>query len=195
MKLRVYDDKVCLSGYVNVAERISKRLREHGKEFYEKVKEGAFGDAIRRNNNIKLLLNHDNTRELASGNELDIYEDSIGLYVNATVTDEDVIKKARSNELVGWSFGFSPLKESINESYGDIPLRSIESLNLYEVSILDNNHIPAYNSMSLEVRGFGSEPLEIINEKDINIEIEERATFDNSIFINKINDFLNERKK
>lgn len=204
MKVRVYDNKAVISGYVNVAERISKRLKENGVEFYEKIKEGAFGDAVRRNNNIKILFNHDYKRELGNTMEnLTIYEDSIGLYAEAEITDEEVVMKARDNKLSGWSFGFIPLKEEVNENYGNIPLRTVESLNLYEVSILDNEHIPAYNSMSLNVRDVTNEPLEIRNYEKINIEVEEdkpneeelQRNFDNSIFIAKIDDFLNERKK
>ena len=168
MKIRVLDNKAIISGYVNVAERISKRLKENGTEFYEKVKEGAFGDAVRRNNNIKILLNHDYQRELGN------------------------------NELSGWSFGFVPLKEHINETYSDIPLRTVESLNLYEVSILDNNHIPAYNSMSLNVRDVAHEPIEIRSYENLNITIDEpkkelQREVDNSIFIDKIEEFLKER--
>ena len=204
MKIRVLDNKAIISGYVNVAERISKRLKENGTEFYEKVKEGAFGDAVRRNNNIKILFNHDYKRELGNTMEnLTIYEDSIGLYAEAEITDEEVVMKARDNKLSGWSFGFIPLKEEVNENYGNIPLRTVESLNLYEVSILDNEHIPAYNSMSLNVRDVTNEPLEIRNYEKINIEVEEdkpneeelQRNFDNSIFIAKIDDFLNERKR
>ena len=204
MKVRVYDNKAVISGYVNVAERISKRLKENGVEFYEKIKEGAFGDAVRRNNNIKILFNHDYNRELVNTIEnLTIYEDIIVLYAEAEITDEEVVMKARDNKLSGWSFGFIPLKEEINENYGNIPLRTVESLNLYEVSILDNEHIPAYNSMSLNVRDVTNEPLEIRSYEKINIEVEEdkpkeeelQRNFDNSIFIAKIDDFLNERKK
>lgn len=204
MKVRVYDNKAVISGYVNVAERISKRLKENGVEFYEKIKEGAFGDAVRRNNNIKILFNHDYKRELGNTMEnLTIYEDSIGLYAEAEITDEEVVMKARDNKLSGWSFGFIPLKEEVNENYGNIPLRTVESLNLYEVSILDNEHIPAYNSMSLNVRDVTNEPLEIRSYEKINIEVEEdkpneeelQRNFDNSIFIAKIDDFLNERKR
>lgn len=199
MKVRVLDNKAIISGYVNVAERISKRLKENGTEFYEKVKEGAFGDAVRRNNNIKILLNHDYQRELGNTtSNLTVYEDSIGLYAEAEVTDEEVVQKARNNELSGWSFGFVPLKENINETYSDIPLRTVESLNLYEVSILDNNHIPAYNSMSLNVRDVTHEPIEIRNYENLNITVDEpqeelQREVDNSIFIDKIDEFLKER--
>lgn len=199
MKIRVLDNKAIISGYVNVAERISKRLKENGTEFYEKVKEGAFGDAVRRNNNIKILLNHDYQRELGNTtSNLTVYEDSIGLYAEAEVTDEEVVQKARNNELSGWSFGFVPLKEHINETYSDIPLRTVESLNLYEVSILDNNHIPAYNSMSLNVRDVAHEPIEIRSYENLNITVDEpnkelQREVDNSIFIDKIDEFLKER--
>ena len=199
MKVRVLDNKAIISGYVNVAERISKRLKENGTEFYEKVKEGAFGDAVRRNNNIKILLNHDYQRELGNTtSNLTVYEDSIGLYAEAEVTDEEVVQKARNNELSGWSFGFVPLKEHINETYSDRPLRTVESLNLYEVSILDNNHIPAYNSMSLNVRDVTHEPIEIRSYENLNITVDEpqeelQREVDNSIFIDKIDEFLKER--
>ncbi|MEZ7740489.1 HK97 family phage prohead protease [Gemella sanguinis] len=203
MKIRVYEDKATISGYVNVAERISKRLKENGIEFYERIKEGAFGDAVRRNNNIKILLNHDYQREL--GNTMDnltVYEDSIGLFAEAEITDKEVVQKARENKLSGWSFGFIPLKEDVNENYGNIPLRTVESLNLYEVSILDNDHIPAYNSMSLNVRDVGTDNIEIRSYDKLNIQVEEeepkeqelQRDFDNSIFIAKIDNFLNERK-
>nr|DAR79266.1 MAG TPA: prohead serine protease [Caudoviricetes sp.] len=203
MKIRVYEDKATISGYVNVAERISKRLKENGIEFYERIKEGAFGDAVRRNNNIKILLNHDYQRELGNTTDnLTVYEDSIGLFAEAEITDKEVVQKARENKLSGWSFGFIPLKEDVNENYGNIPLRTVESLNLYEVSILDNDHIPAYNSMSLNVRDVGTDNIEIRSYDKLNIQVEEeepkeqelQRDFDNSIFIEKIDNFLNERK-
>lgn len=203
MKIRVYEDKATISGYVNVAERISKRLKENGIEFYERIKEGAFGDAVRRNNNIKILLNHDYQRELGNTTDnLTVYEDSIGLFAEAEITDKEVVQKARENKLSGWSFGFIPLKEDVNENYGNIPLRTVESLNLYEVSILDNDHIPAYNSMSLNVRDVGTDNIEIRSYDKLNIQVEEeepkeqelQRDFDNSIFIAKIDNFLNERK-
>lgn len=195
MKIRVYQDKVTISGYVNAVERMSKKLHERGEEFYEKVKEGAFGDAIRRNNNIKLLLNHKHDRELGStASGLELYEDSIGLYARATVTDSEVVEKAKNNELVGWSFGFTPLKTDDSFEYQGVKLRNVESLNLYEVSILDKEHIPAYNSMSLSVRDMGNEPLEVRSFNGIKTKVEE-LPFDNSIFIAKIDNFINERNK
>lgn len=193
MEIRVYNDRVDISGYVNAVERISKKIRERGDTFYEKIKEGAFGDAIRRNSDVKLLFNHKHNRVLASTcDNLTLFEDSIGLFARATVTDSEVVEKAKSNKLVGWSFGFSPLKVDDSYEYDGEKLRSVECLNLYEVSILDDEHIPAYNSMSLDVRDMGVEPLEIRNFNDLSVEL---SCFDNSFFINKIDSFLNERNK
>lgn len=201
MKVRVLDDNNALiSGYVNVCERVSKQLFENGVTFFEKVKEGAFSEAISRNNNIKLLFNHDKSRELGcSSSNLRIFEDSIGLFAEAVVSDPEVVLKARNNGLSGWSFGFLPLKESVKESYSDdIPLRTVECLNLYEVSILDKEHIPAYNSMSLSVRGIGSEALQVRSFKDIEVDCkvdrELSAGFDNSLVVGKIDKFLDERE-
>lgn len=55
-----------------------------------------------------MLLNHDNSRELGSTRDgnLELHEDNIGLRAIATITDADVIEKARKGELRGWSFGF-----------------------------------------------------------------------------------------
>ena len=198
MKVRVFKDNAEISGYVNIPERISKRIFENGQEFYEKISEGVFRDAINRNDNIKLLLNHDTTRVLGTTkDELFLIEDDVGLFARCKIFDLDVVKKAKSGELVGWSFGFSPLKENTNENYSDYPLRTIDSLNLYEVSILDNNHTPAYNAMSLNVRNMGVGNIEVrnINKITIDKELESEKTFDNSIFIDNINNFLKERKK
>ena len=57
---------------------------------------------------MDLLFNHDKNRNLGSieNGNLELYEDNIGLRAIATVTDEQVIKKAKNKELRGWSFGF-----------------------------------------------------------------------------------------
>lgn len=174
MKIKVRNDNVEISGYVNIPERVSKKLTEHGNTFYEKISEGAFSEAISRNNNIKLLLNHKMDRELANtNNSLKLYEDNVGLFASARVYDKEVVEKARSGNLVGWSFGFSALKENSDNNYQNYPLRCVECLNLYEVSVLDSNHIPAYNSMSLQVREFGNNTMEIRAYKDLKVEVDE----------------------
>ena len=57
---------------------------------------------------MDLLFNHNKNRKLGSieNGNLELYEDNIGLRAIATVTDEQIIEKARNKELCGWSFGF-----------------------------------------------------------------------------------------
>ena len=59
MQIRFNNDSVEIEGYVNAIERFSKPLRSRLGNFIERVKKGAFKRAIERNDNIRLLLNHD----------------------------------------------------------------------------------------------------------------------------------------
>ena len=62
MKVEVRNDSVFISGYVNAVERLSKPIREtlHGKirSFVERIKAGVFRKALKRNDNVLVLLNH-----------------------------------------------------------------------------------------------------------------------------------------
>ncbi|MCS4455138.1 HK97 family phage prohead protease [Clostridium botulinum] len=57
------------------------------------------------------MLNHNNNKKLGTSKEnLKLREDNIGLYAETRVYDPEVIKKAKENKLIGWSFGFKKLK-------------------------------------------------------------------------------------
>ena len=77
--------------------------------FIERICKGAFQRALRRNDNIRILLNHDWNRDLGGTKDgnLELCEDAIGLRVRATITDKEVVDKAKRGDLVGWSFGFT----------------------------------------------------------------------------------------
>lgn len=161
MKLRILDDSVEISGYVNAIERNSKPLMSRIGKFIERVCKGAFSKALKRNDDVKLLLNHDPGRELGStqkGN-LELTEDSIGLYARATVTDEETCQKARNGELIGWSFGFYDTEDGVEQGIDEetkLPLRKLRDMELEEVSILDNTKIPAYDGTLVSVRTDGT---------------------------------------
>ncbi|WP_242945969.1 HK97 family phage prohead protease [Clostridium sp. DSM 8431] len=59
------------------------------------------------------LLNHDENKKLGSTKEgnLELFEDNIGLRAICTITDRDVIEKAKKGKLRGWSFGFAVNKD------------------------------------------------------------------------------------
>ncbi len=157
MNIEIRDDSVFISGYVNACERYSKPIKEslHGKvtTFLERVKAGVFGKAIKRNDDILVLLNHDNQRQLArtSDGTAKLIEDAIGLRAEVTVKDADVIEKAKNNQLVGWSFGFYA-NDDVQGVENGVNTRTITDLDLVEVSILDDTRSPAYYGTSIESR-------------------------------------------
>lgn len=153
MNITIRADSVEIEGYVNAIERLSKPLMSRIGQFLERVKKGAFGRAIKRNNNIRILLNHDWERDLGGTKDgnLELVEDAIGLKARAIITDKDVIEKAKRGELVGWSFGFSDIDVD-NHLENGMPTRDIKDLELYEVSLLDKTKTPAYDGTLVTVR-------------------------------------------
>ena len=153
MQINVREDSVEISGYVNAVERNSKPLMSRIGQFVERICKGAFKKAIKRNNDIHILLNHDWDRDLGSTKQgnLELEEDNIGLHARATITDRDVIEKAKRGDLVGWSFGFSD-RDVENSLERGTPLRAVKDLDLYEVSILDRTRTPVYDGTLITAR-------------------------------------------
>lgn len=153
MKINIREDSVEIDGYVNAVERLSKPLNSRIGQFRERIKAGAFQRAIERNNDIHVLLNHDIDRDLGSTKQgnLDLHEDSIGLRAKATITDAEVVEKAKHGDLVGWSFGFSDRDVDTRDEDG-MMTRDVKDLDLYEVSILDRSKVPAYDGTIIQAR-------------------------------------------
>lgn len=176
MRVEIRNDVVLIDGYVNVVERTSKVLRDANGSFIEKIKAGVFQRALDRakktSYDVKVLFNHDYSRELTSTKDTTtkIFEDSIGLRCKCEIRDVEVVQKAKEGKLVGWSFGFISIKDEWKNTENEITQREIRELELKEVSILDNTKIPAYNGTSIETR---SEQMEdIIEIRMINDEVE-----------------------
>lgn len=153
MEVRIKDDSVEIDGYVNAIERKSKPLNSRIGKFVERIKKGAFKRAIERNDNIRILLNHDWNKDLGGTKDgnLELTEDNIGLRARAIIQDPDVIKEARNGDLVGWSFGFSDRDVDTHEEEG-MTTRDVKDLDLYEVSLLDRTKTPAYDGTLVSVR-------------------------------------------
>jgi len=153
MRIEIRNNSVLLDGYVNAVARDSRPIPSPKGKFIEQIVPKAFERALMRTDNVDLLLNHDKTKKLGSTKEgnLELFEDNIGLRAICTVTDSEVIEKAKNNQLRGWSFGFYIDKDKWEEKEG-VNRRYVEELELTEVSIIDNTRIPAYIATSIETR-------------------------------------------
>lgn len=153
MIIRIRDNAVEIEGYVNSIERLSKTLHDRIGQFVERIKVGAFRKALSRAEDVRILLNHDYNRDLGgiSDGNLELYEDAIGLHARATITDPEVVEKARDGKLRGWSFGFTDRDVEMGVENGQT-VRNVKDLDLYEVSLIDNTRVPAYDGTLVAVR-------------------------------------------
>ena len=202
MNVEIRGESVVISGYVNTVERYSKpitsQLREKKQTFIERIKAGVFKTALKRNDNVKVLLNHNMEREIANTNDGSaiLEEDNIGLRAEVSTNDKEIVEKARQNKLVGWSFGFYPNADEIGAE-GNTVTRTLTDLDLVEVSILDDTKKPAYYGTSIEARCEGGRTMEIreeiieeTQEETQGIDIEQLA----EIVANKVVSMLTEQK-
>jgi uncharacterized protein len=176
MRIEIRSDSVVLDGYVNVTQRESRELSSPQGKFVEQIMPRTFERALQKAESVDLLFNHDHNRKLGSTKEgnLDLREDNIGLRATATVHDAEIMDKAKKGELSGWSFAFSSLKEAWDKRADGMNKRSVEEIELYEVSILDIK--PAYIATSIESRGETENKL-----TETRIEESETEIKDNSI--------------
>jgi uncharacterized protein len=188
MRIEIRGNQVLLDGYVNAVLRESRVLPSVNGRFKEQVVPKTFERALQKAENVDLLFNHDKNRKLGSTIEgnLELFEDNIGLRAIATITDEDVINKARNDELKGWSFGFVDNKPNFKDGTDGIQMRYLEDIDLLEVSILDK--LPAYLATTVEMRGEENVVTEQRNEEftativTVQEEKREEQTIDYSLF-------------
>lgn len=153
MEIRIKEDSVEIEGYVNAVERLSKPLHSRTGEFVERICKGAFQRALQRNDNVRLLYNHNWSRDLGGTKDgnVELSEDNIGLRIRATVKDAETVENARRGNLVGFSFGFDD--RDVNEhSENGMRTRDVKDMDLYEISILDRKKTPAYDGTLINVR-------------------------------------------
>lgn len=124
-----------------------------GGMFREVIRPGAFRDAIGRDD-VVFLINH-NGLPLARtrSGTLTLEEDDKGLRVSSVLDPNDpdvasIAGKMRRGDLDKMSFAFFPEVQTWDET-GDIPLRSIESVRLFDVSVVTT---PAYEGTDIALR-------------------------------------------
>ncbi len=161
MRIEVRSDSVTIDGYVNAVARDSRPMTDPitRERFVEQMMPGVFERALRRNE-VYCLLNHDADHVLGSTeSNLVLEEDSIGLRAHVVIKDAEVVQKARTKKLRGWSFGFKEISSRTEDTVQGIKRRMVEDIILVEVSLVDDRKIPCYPGTSIETRAKGEELL------------------------------------
>jgi HK97 family phage prohead protease len=123
--------------------------------FIERIAPGAFSRSLRSRNEIKLFVNHDTSRVLASkrAGTLRLSESGRGLEVEADLPDttdgRDMAVLLKRGDIDSMSFGFSVPKGGDSWS-DDGQERELREVRLHEVSIVTG--FPAYDSTAAAVR-------------------------------------------
>jgi HK97 family phage prohead protease len=127
--------------------------------FRERIRPGAFADALRRGDDVKLLLNHDPNHVIAStaAGTLRLAEDRIGLRFEADVADtttgRDVVRLVERGDLAGCSFGWSGTEDRWSDDGRGLPLRELVRVGterLWDVSVVA---FPAYSDTAVAASG------------------------------------------
>lgn len=149
-------DSLEIQGYVNLTEEYSEvLLTNRGHKFVEKISKGAFGRAIQRAKEIDFLAEHDEKMILAStrNNSLNLVEDDKGLFMSARISPttwgKDYYTLVKDGIIQNFSFGFVAVNDDWEERADGILERTINELDLYEVSLVKN---PAYPQSYAEAR-------------------------------------------
>ena len=174
MRAELRSDGLHISGYVNVPGRQSRPLATARGKVIEVIEQGAFGKAIAKGNEIRMLQDHNPNRLLAStgAGTLTVKEDAVGLRAESVVTDDSVIMAAKEGRLKGWSFNMRNVQDEMeNRAEGELPVRHVESFDMDEISLIIDK-IPCYSSTSVEVRGEDEEPEDIETRSNIEETVE-----------------------
>ena len=202
MKVSIRSDSVTIEGYVNAVERNSKPLNSRIGKFIERICKGAFSNALKRNEDVHVLLNHDWSRDLGSTKQgnLKLREDNIGLYARTVITDQGVIDDARAGRLVGWSFGFLDTPDGVEQSMENgLPLRQVRDMDLREVSILNSQRSPAYDGTLIMARDdtveyFGESRLAEVETREEQPQQDEHPEADKPIDYSQYESMISEMK-
>lgn len=148
-EIRAADDGIRVSGYAAVFNQET----DIGGAFREVIAPGAFKNAIGRDD-VVFLINHEGLplARTRSGT-LRLEEDEHGLRMETVLDPDDpdvksVVIKMKRGDLDKMSFAFWPTVQEWDDS-GDIPLRIIREVVLYDVSIVTT---PAYDGTEIALR-------------------------------------------
>ncbi len=153
MNIEIRGDGAFVSGYINVTEKKSRPVMTAHGLVIEEIEPQAFERALGRANNITMTKDHDPGTVLAEtkSGTLTLYEDHIGLYAQAKITDPKTVWELRNKKAKGWSFGMCHVEDELIRREGELPLRKVKNLDLDHISLIIQKN-PVYPATSLEVR-------------------------------------------
>jgi len=156
VEIRAKDDGAAtISGYAAVFHKETVIGGMWG--FREQIAPGAFDAAI-KDDDVRALFNHDPNQLLGrtTNDTLKLSTDKKGLRYDVALPDTAVARDVRTliqrGDVTGSSFGFTVTEDDWDESEvkkGKLPLRTIRSVSLYDVSPVT---YPAYPQTSVTAR-------------------------------------------
>lgn len=165
MEVRSEEGKpTTIRGYAAVFDQLSVPL--YG--FREKIQKGAFAESLSKNN-VKALWNHNSDYPLGStnGSTLRLEEDERGLLFELDLPDNSWGKDAaiaiQRKDVDGVSFGFSVKKDSWDNTNPEQSIRTLEDVDLIEIS---PTPFPAYPSTNVSARSV-TEAIKDVDFKEI----------------------------
>ena len=127
----------------------SKMLTDsYGKHFKEQIPRDTWLKALEKNQ-PKIFINHQDYIEIGENISVEATECGVMLTLNLTDKEQNLYDAVKKGKVNSCSFGFKVLDEDRIEK-GTYYERTINSMELYEISLLDR--IPAYNNTSIEAR-------------------------------------------
>lgn len=142
------DQKITIAGYA----ALFGSQTVIGDSYREVIARGAFAETIK--GDVRALIDHDTGRVIGRtvAGTLRLAEDATGLAVEIDLPDttdgRDLATLIDRGDISGMSFGFNVTKQTWDET-GDMPTRTIEAVNLREVSVVV---FPAYPDTSIALR-------------------------------------------
>lgn len=188
MKVKLRDGKLHICGYVNVPGRESRPVSTPLGKVIEIIEQRAFRRAIEKAKEIKLLVDHDENKILATtaDKSLKVAEDNVGLRAEFLTDDTEVIEAAKTGRLKGWSFGMSKVIDEIENRADKLPIRRIKDMDMSEISLIIKAH-PYYSSTSIELRSGAEEEMEYRSCMEVDISIApEKESIDNSSYVERV---------
>lgn len=162
LNIEIRGDGAHICGYVNATEKKSRPVITPRGRVIEEIEPRAFQAAIDRAENVTMTKDHEQAPILAEtrAGTLKLWEDDIGLYADAVVSDPETVAEARAGKIKGWSFGMRNVVDSVEERPEGLPLRKVTALDLDHITLVVRKN-PIYSATSVEVRAEGEVETEL----------------------------------